>query len=194
MSWAELLQKEVADCLCIAGHCWVSGRFSSVMQESGSSRGIIENRSKVTAIYFAWKKPWTVLSMFPFSPNHCIVMEKHSFFAFLSLTFPVRVHKENFTESCGCGLALVMTQGLPLQCGVLHLCTSDLSGITFTAVEEQCGDSCLLVLTPFCSGVFFYIWYLMPFLHLVSSHIPVIRDKTVFLSWKLLSWVRVFFE
>lgn len=72
MGWATLLWK---DCLCIAGHCWVSDIFFCSVGEWNKQEHnweLLQNDS----FYFAWEN-WAVLSLSPFHPNHCILMEKH---------------------------------------------------------------------------------------------------------------------
>lgn len=92
-------------------------------------------------------------------------------FAFLSLAFTVRVHRENFTESCVGDWLWWWPRGF--LCSVVF-CVSALltwASIMFTAVGEQGGDSCLLVLFLFALGYFstfgilclFCIWYLLIF-------------------------------
>ena len=61
--------------------------------------------------------------------------------------------------SCGRGLALVVTQGGPLQCGILHLCTSD-----FSQHHLYCSLGSRVVILAFWSSLL--LWDI--FVHLVS--------------------------
>lgn len=75
--------------------------------------------------------------------------------------------------SCGRGLALLMSQGSPLQCGVLHLCTS-----AFSQHHVYYSLGSRVVILTFWS---FSLLLWGTLLHLISSHIAIVREKVVFL-------------
>lgn len=105
----------------------------------------------------------------PFPPNHCIVMGKHLSFAFLSLPFTVRVHKENFTMQ-NCLVPAVVGDWLwwwprEVHCSVvfcISALTTSVRGM-FSAVWGAGWWFSPSGLFSFCSGILFCIWYILIF-------------------------------
>lgn len=73
----------------------------------------------------------------------------------------------------------MMTQGGPLQCGILHLCTSD-----FSQHHVYCSLGSRVVILAFWSLPllgYFCTFHILCLLYIqLSSHVLVMRDKAFF--------------
>lgn len=159
MGWAKLLQKETADCLSIAGHCWVSGRFSSVVLESGISRSIIENCSSDIFLFCMRKLNCAVLNSLLSKSPHFNHKTAHPMLLWECIKRTLL--KNCLFASCGRALVLVMSLvSIAVWCSVsLQFWLQLISYLLWRAGILALGPFYLLL----C--VLFYIWCLSPFLH-----------------------------